>query len=131
MTEESTAYDSLSNPNRARDHLANERAYLAWIRTAIALMGFGVVIVRLRYLLPAQEQGQGYGWQLELVFALVGIFMAVMANAHYFHVKRAVDQDNYQPESRWITLCTASIVLIGAGVIYCLLTNPSFLDATP
>ena len=37
------------NANSARDHLANERTYLAWIRTAVALMGFGVVIVRLRY----------------------------------------------------------------------------------
>ena len=25
------------NPNRARDHLANERTYLAWIRTAVSL----------------------------------------------------------------------------------------------
>lgn len=36
------------------DHAANERTYLAWIRTAIALMGFGFVIEKfnlfLRYL---------------------------------------------------------------------------------
>ena len=36
------------NPSRVRDHLANERTYLAWMRTAISLMGFGVVIVRYR-----------------------------------------------------------------------------------
>jgi putative membrane protein len=28
------------------DHLANERTFLAWIRTSIALMGFGFVIVK-------------------------------------------------------------------------------------
>jgi putative membrane protein len=39
----------LRNPSRVRDHLANERTYLAWMRSAIALMGFGVVIVRLRH----------------------------------------------------------------------------------
>lgn len=37
-----------------RDHAANERTYLAWIRTAIALMGFGFVIEKfdlfLRYI---------------------------------------------------------------------------------
>ncbi|MEJ2362577.1 MAG: DUF202 domain-containing protein [Gammaproteobacteria bacterium] len=37
-----------------RDHAANERTYLAWIRTAIALMAFGFVIEKfdlfLRYL---------------------------------------------------------------------------------
>ncbi|GEA26892.1 hypothetical protein MiAbW_01452 [Microcystis aeruginosa NIES-4325] len=25
------------NPNRIRDHLANERTYLSWMRTAIAV----------------------------------------------------------------------------------------------
>ena len=28
------------------DHLANERTFLAWIRTSIALMGFGFVVVK-------------------------------------------------------------------------------------
>lgn len=36
------------NSSRIRDHLANERTYLAWMRSAIALMGFGVLIARLR-----------------------------------------------------------------------------------
>lgn len=40
------------NPNRIRDHLANERTYLSWMRSAIALMGFDVLIVRLRILRP-------------------------------------------------------------------------------
>jgi putative membrane protein len=39
-----------------RDHLANERTYLAWIRTGIATMGFGVVIAKLRFILPAHEK---------------------------------------------------------------------------
>jgi putative membrane protein len=30
-----------------RDYLAEERTFLAWIRTGIALMGFGFVVVRL------------------------------------------------------------------------------------
>ncbi|QEM08229.1 DUF202 domain-containing protein [Mucilaginibacter rubeus] len=30
----------------ASDHLANERTFLAWIRTSIALMGFGFVVVK-------------------------------------------------------------------------------------
>ena len=40
------------NPNRIRDHLANERTYLAWMRSAISLLGFGVLIVRIRILTP-------------------------------------------------------------------------------
>lgn len=29
------------------DHSANERTYLAWVRTAVAIMGFGFVVERL------------------------------------------------------------------------------------
>ncbi len=31
----------------ARDHLANERTFLAWVRTALGLVGLGVLLERL------------------------------------------------------------------------------------
>jgi len=31
----------------ARDHLANERTFLAWVRTALGLIGLGVVLAKL------------------------------------------------------------------------------------
>lgn len=31
----------------ARDHLANERTFLAWVRTALGLVGLGVVLGRV------------------------------------------------------------------------------------
>jgi putative membrane protein len=31
----------------ARDHLANERTFLAWVRTALGLIGLGVLLERL------------------------------------------------------------------------------------
>ena len=36
-----------NDDERIRDHLANERTYLAWLRTGMAMMGFGVVIAKL------------------------------------------------------------------------------------
>ena len=32
--------------NRARDHLANERTFLAWVRTGVAAVVFGFAIGR-------------------------------------------------------------------------------------
>ena len=112
------------NPNRTRDHLANERTYLAWIRTAIALMGFGVVIVRLRHLTPAVQPDQTHGWELGLLFALVGLAVVLLATAHYFQVQNAIEQDTYQPSRRWIWACTVCILLIGTGVLYYLFATP-------
>lgn len=110
-----------SNPNRVRDHLANERTFLAWIRTAVALMGFGVLIVRLRYLLPPDMQERRHGWELGLLFALVGLLAVLLSTAEYFAVRKAIETDSYEPKARWILLLSLAISLIGAGVIYYLL----------
>lgn len=66
------------NPSRVRDHLANERTYLAWMRSAIALMGFGVVIVRLRAFHPPLLPHPGNGWKLGLLFSLVGLLTVLL-----------------------------------------------------
>jgi len=36
----------MSNIDRQREHQANERTFLAWLRTSIALIGFGFAIAR-------------------------------------------------------------------------------------
>jgi putative membrane protein len=112
------------NSNRARDHLANERTYLAWIRTAVAFLGIGIVIVRLRYLLPPQVPTRGHGWELGLVFGVAGLLMVLLATSHYFHVQKAIERNSYEPEKRWIIACSMVVTLVGAGVIYYLLTAP-------
>lgn len=113
------------NPNRVRDHLANERTYLAWMRSAIALMGFGVLIVRMRMLRPpVAPQVPGIGWKLGLVFALVGLVTVLLSTMHYFAVRRDIDEDTYEPSDRWIILFSLAIVFLGAGVIYYVFTVP-------
>jgi putative membrane protein len=114
-----------SNPNRTRDHLANERTYLAWIRTAVALMGFGVVVVRLRYLMPPGAATWGHGWELGLLMAVVGVLLVLLATGHYFQVRHAIESDSYQPSSRWIIACSFVITPIGAGIIFYLLSSPA------
>ncbi|PQV64396.1 putative membrane protein [Abditibacterium utsteinense] len=110
-----------SNPNRTRDHLANERTYLAWMRTAIALLGFGIVIVRLRYGAPLESRGPVHGWELGLVFCAAGLLSVVGATLHFFHVQNAIENENYEPEKRWIVACSALVVLVGIGVIWYLI----------
>jgi putative membrane protein len=109
---------------RVRDHLANERTYLAWMRTAIALMGFGVVIVRLRLLNPPITNTPGNGWKLGLIFSLVGLATVILSTYHYFAVRRDIDEDTYEPADRWVLIFSLTITLLGAGVIYYVFTLP-------
>ncbi len=111
--------------DRVRDHLANERTYLAWMRSGIALMGFGVLIVRLRIIRPPlAPQPPGNGWKLGLAFALVGILTVLLSTQHYFAVRRDIDEDSYQPPDRWVILSSLAVTLLGVGVIYYVFTVP-------
>ncbi|MBD1881786.1 MULTISPECIES: DUF202 domain-containing protein [unclassified Coleofasciculus] len=110
---------------RVRDHLANERTYLAWMRSAIALMGFGVLIVRLRLLRPPlAPQPPGNGWKLGLVFSLVGLVTVLLSTQHYFAVRHDIDEDTYEPADRWVILFSLAVLTLGAGVIYYVFTVP-------
>ena len=113
------------NPNRVRDHLANERTYLAWMRSAIALMGIGVVIVRLRILRPPlAPQPPGAGWKLGLVFAVLGLATVLLSTQHYFAVRRDIDDDTYEPGDRWVTLFSLAVFLLGGGIVYYVFAAP-------
>jgi putative membrane protein len=117
------------NPNRIRDHLANERTYLAWMRSAIALMGFGVLIVRLRILRPPiAPQPPGAGWQLGLAFAVVGLLAVLLSTQHYFAVRDDIEKDTYEPPDRWIILSSLSLLFLGFGVIYYVFAIPLELN---
>jgi putative membrane protein len=112
------------NPSRVRDHLANERTYLAWMRTAIALMGFGVVIARLRIFQVPVNPTPGNGWKLGLTFALLGLSTVILTTKHYFNVRHDIDSDTYEPADQWVLFFSLAIILLGSGVIYYFFTVP-------
>ena len=74
---------------RYSDHAANERTFLAWVRTAIAIMAFGFVIERfdlfLQMLAPQMAQqhftphGQWFANMAGLAFIVLGVAMIAIA----------------------------------------------------
>ncbi len=51
----------MSQPNKTADHLANERTFLAWIRTSISIIVFGFVVARFGITLREFLRMQGNG----------------------------------------------------------------------
>ena len=80
------------------DYLAAERTLLAWIRTGLALMGFGFVVARfgifLQELQAIQHTGsaQPYGTSLWFgtVLIAVGVVVNVLAGWHHIRLVKAL-----------------------------------------
>ncbi|MDQ2798405.1 MAG: DUF202 domain-containing protein [Armatimonadota bacterium] len=122
----------MTETDNTRDHLANERTFLAWVRTSIALMGFGVVIAKLRFLaldgMAAQalspHNGERSTW-LGVAFAFVGLLTLLFAAVHYQQTRRQIDSGGYQSAHRSIIAFAALLFLLGlASLAYLLSLAP-------
>jgi putative membrane protein len=113
----------------ARDHLANERTFLAWTRTGIAMMGFGVLIVRLRF-----ETGAGgapsarliHAADLGLLFAGSGVLVVLTSIWRYTAVRRMLRERRYESSVLGPVLFGAGIALLGVVILFYLLERLPF-----
>jgi putative membrane protein len=89
------------------DHAANERTFLAWVRTAIAVMAFGFLIERfdlfLKFATPqlAQQQfaphAQAFANIAGLAFIGIGVAMIVIAGARFVKTAKNIDSEKEVP----------------------------------
>ncbi len=104
-----------TSSSRTRDHLANERTYLAWMRTALGLMGLGIVLARIDEILPEGMLGIRQSWLLGLMACLLGLLMVAIATKNYFDIRRAIELNTYHPQKWWIL--TLSVILTAVGIV--------------
>lgn len=106
------------NPNATRDHLANERTFLAWVRTCIAIIAIGFVVARfgllVRELGPNAPRHTPVGLSTGFGVALVisGAALIALATARHREATRAIERGNYHPSAALILLLSASIVVV-------------------
>lgn len=123
---------SLKKQN-AGDHLANERTYLAWIRTSIGIMGFGFVVVKfslfvkqISILLGDKqhiEQPGGNSQFLGIALVLFGALITLFSYLRYRNVKVRLEQGAYYNSTFLIKLLTGLIFIISILLISYLLKS--------
>jgi putative membrane protein len=112
------------------DHLANERTFLAWIRTSIGIMAFGFVVVKFSLfvkqiaLLLHEDTGvqhRGYSAIVGIILVAVGTVTSVLSYLRYRQTSRELTVGNYGHSSWLITILTGFIFLVSALLIVYLL----------
>jgi inner membrane protein YidH len=124
---------------RYSDHAANERTFLAWVRTAIAVMAFGFVIERFDLFLQlaapqlASKQVAPHGQMLAnlagLAFIAIGVMMIALSGIRFVKTAKGIESDDAVP-SPGERLDVALAVLLGLlGVALFLYLSRTVLPA--
>lgn len=111
---------------RNSDHLANERTFLAWIRTSISVVGLGFVVAKfsvwLRELaarLGGASPEHHASLSLPLGVAMMGLggLLAVIASWRYRRVRSAIDRGESAADERTVVVVTLMVVAVSVALV--------------
>lgn len=99
--------------SRARSHLANERTFLAWLRTGLSLIVVGIGAAQFldvdRNLIPGLRTVSDFATLL----IVAGILTVIAGRDRYMRSREQIDKAEFHPAGRSITMATALITVIG------------------
>jgi len=112
-----------ANPNRARDHLANERTFLAWVRTGIATVIFGFAIGRfsiaLREFLHLEGRASdtsGITAWFGVISIVGGVLLILAGLSRYRKTRVQLDEDAFEPAGSVIDIVSYLLGLFGLAL---------------
>jgi len=119
---------------KTNEHLANERTYLAWIRTGIGIMAFGFVVVKFSLFVKqiglalgttTNVQTRGYSAAIGIVLVMIGVLSIVLSFLQYRKTYNQLTRGTYQPSTLLTTILTGIIVLISIVLVVYLIQSVS------
>ena len=133
--------DSDKEPNdasRTQQHLANQRTFLAWLRTSVALIGLGFVVSRFGIFLRTIILGHSISvssfdlsssnYSLSSLvgtsMVILGIVFTGFALKNYLDTHNSIMKGSYLPKHIYIYLISISLIVLGAIVVTYLLYIP-------
>jgi putative membrane protein len=109
--------------NRVRDHLANERTFLAWVRTGVAIVVFGFAIGRFAIAIRQFMQIQGRSTPtagLSVWFGTIAIIAGVMlifaGLLRYRRTRSQLESGHFQPAGFIVDLVGILTALFGLAL---------------
>ncbi|WP_121610132.1 YidH family protein [Mesobacillus foraminis] len=97
-----------------QQHLANERTFLAWLRTAIAIIGVGFLVTNLHHNMKPSLTAAGH-WLATLIglFSVgLGIITIIMATIVYFKKINSINGQTFVASKKYIVTLSMFIIFI-------------------
>ncbi len=121
--------DEEDSSERSQQYLANQRTFLSWVRTSIALIGLGFAIERFSIFLQqfrliadpdtagnvASATAYEYSALVGIGMIVVGTGLVVYALKNYLESNKRIASGKYMPKNAIVY--TASAAIIGLGII--------------
>jgi putative membrane protein len=126
---------------KTTDHLANERTFLAWVRTALGLIGLGFVLARMGLFLRqiaitteglantgaagprgavsiVQSLHAGHEFLVSgVVFLIIGVAFCAWSGWNYHSNRRAIDAEQFEPQRLSVAVLSSVVVLGGLALV--------------
>ena len=112
------------------DHAANERTFLAWVRTAIAVTAFGFLVERFDLFLAAMAPSSAlgnlvihrsaFGREAGLLLIAAGVAMVVLSAIRFARTAKEIDAAEVVPGtgSRLDIALAALLALLGVALFF-------------
>lgn len=104
-------YDSGDEPDY-RFSFANERTFLAWIRTALAFLAAGIAMDSFDVSIPARTQEV-----LAAVLVMMGLLCAVASSVRWARAERAMRRNEPLPAPNLTAALAATVVTVAVAVL--------------
>ena len=111
---------------KATEHLANERTFLAWVRTSIAIMSLGFVVARfglwlrelaVRVSPGAPIHGSGLSAPIGIGMIVLGGLLALLAAWSFHVVNRQIDRGRVAVDRALVLLIAIAMGALAAVMV--------------
>lgn len=120
---------------RTNDHLANDRTFLAWIRTSLGIMGLGFIVVKFSMFIKQVSLMMGIQTEAthhDGLSGIIGIFLVafgalitLVSYLDYRRIRRQIDDNNFVRGGRLINFMALGILVISGFLIWYLIEHGS------